>query len=266
MDARAAEAGNFGGRRPSGGFDSGFLAGTDPPRPAGVPGGLSCDHCRGADHRIIEQRVPGAARRRGTTTGRPGCRYNPSGLGDPPRSLVVVPGSGSPGRGTGNNYSIDVPAHDRLKAAENWIARQPSGEKGQSCLFLSGWATPDGGDGGSEAEQMARSTERVSDSFLLDPAARTTAENALFAIEFGRCFTGSVPVIAFVSWSNALRFRILLRLSAGGRLPDQRVRMLTGVGHGRYWKPGLSGLFFMRRHLGAARFRVTSVTGKAFRP
>ena len=172
-------------------------------------------------------------------------------VGDPRGTAIVVPGAGrldSRGR-----YVLSASAHGRLRAAEALVA---------SCagvpVILSGWSG--GHRGSSEAEQLQDAWSGPAGTpLVLDTAARTTAENAVNAVRLATALGSCRELIFVAPWSNAVRQGLLVRAAARGSGLRTRQHVIWGRAHLRSLRPGITGLFFMRRHLRAARARVRDV-------
>jgi uncharacterized SAM-binding protein YcdF (DUF218 family) len=168
-------------------------------------------------------------------------------IGHPAGTVIVVPGTAADRDGI---HALTAEAFGRLRRAEG-IAR----ESAVRAVILSGWNGP-GADGLSEAEQMMQAWAGPDVPIVLDEAARSTAENALCTAAIIGALGDVRDVIVVASWGNALRLRLAFR--AALRAQGLRPRMATvwGVRHGASWRPGLVGLFRLRRHLLAGRAQL----------
>jgi hypothetical protein len=165
-------------------------------------------------------------------------------IGYPAGTVIVVPGTAADRDGV---HTLTAEAFGRLRRAEK-IARQST----VRAVILSGWSGP-GACGLSEAEQLMQAWAGPDVAVVLDETARSTAENALCAAGVIGALGEVREVIVVASWGNALRLRFAFR--AALRPVGLRPRMSTvwGVSHGASWRPGLVGLFLLRRHLLAGR-------------
>jgi hypothetical protein len=165
-------------------------------------------------------------------------------IGHPAGAVIVVPGTAADRDGI---HTLTAEAFGRLRRAEE-IAREST----VRAVILSGWRGPDG-RGPSEAEQLMQAWAGPDVPVVLDETARSTAENALCAAAVIRALGEVREVIVVASWGNALRLRLAFR--AALRPAGLRPRMSTvwGARHGASWRPGLVGLFLLRRHLLAGR-------------
>jgi hypothetical protein len=168
-------------------------------------------------------------------------------IGHPAGTVIIVPGTAADRDGI---HALTAEAFGRLRRAEE-IAR----ESAVRAVILSGWNGP-GADGLSEAEQMMQAWAGPAVPIVLDEAARSTAENALCTAAIIGALGDVRDVIVVASWGNALRLRFAFR--AALRAQGLRPRMATvwGVRHGASWRPGLVGLFRLRRHLVAGRAQL----------
>ena len=165
-------------------------------------------------------------------------------IGPPSGAVIVVPGTAV------NRDGVHVLAPEtfgRLRRAED-LARRGA----VRAVILSGWNGP-AACGLTEAEQMLRAWSGPDVPLICDEAARTTAENALCAAAIIGALGEVREVVVVASWANAPRLRLAFRAALrphGGRA---RLSTVWGSGHGASWRPGLTGLFRLRRHLLAGR-------------
>ena len=165
--------------------------------------------------------------------------------------LIVVPGAGR--LDCRGRYVLSASAYGRLAAAETLASAHP-----RAAVILSGWSA--GHTAPTEAEQLRDAWNGPPDTpLLLDPAARTTAENAvnavLLAVSISRCH----ELIFVAPWGNAVRQSLLAHAAARGTALHTRQHVVWGRAHIGTMRPGITGLPFMRRHLRAAWARVRDV-------
>lgn len=183
-------------------------------------------------------------------------RWTPANTSDVIRCVVsdgespaiVVPGAGCvDGRG---RYLLSASADGRLTAAEALAASDP-----RALVILSGWS---GGHADvSEAEQLRAAWNGPSNTpLLLDPAARTTAENAVNAVLIASSLSSCRELVFVAPWGNAVRQGLLARAAARGTSLHTRQHVVWGRAHLSALRPGITGLAFMRRHLRVAWARV----------
>jgi len=109
----------------------------------------------------------------------------------------------------------------------------------------------------TEAEQLRDAWSGPSSTpLLLDPAARTTAENAVNAVLIATSLGGCRELVFVAPWGNAVRQGLLARAAARGSGLHTRQHVVWGWAHLGALRPGITGLAFMRRHLRAARAQV----------
>ncbi|HEY6481015.1 MAG TPA: YdcF family protein [Streptosporangiaceae bacterium] len=168
-------------------------------------------------------------------------------IGHPAGTVIVVPGTAADRDGV---HALTPEAIGRLRRAEA-LAR----ESAVRAVILSGWSGP-GGQGPSEAEQLMRAWAGPDVPLVLDEAARSTAENALCTAAIIGALGEVRDIIVVASWGNAVRLGLAFRaaLRPQGRRP--RLSTVWGVRHGASWRPGLVGLFRLRRHLLAGRAQL----------
>jgi hypothetical protein len=165
-------------------------------------------------------------------------------IGDPAGTVIVVPGTAADRDGI---HMLTAEAFGRLRRAEE-IAR----ESAVRAVILSGWNGSEA-RGLSEAEQMMQAWAGPDVPVVLDEAARCTAENALCAAAIIEALGDVRDVIVVASWGNALRLRFAFRTALRAQGLRPRVSTVWGIRHGASWRPGLVGLFRLRRHLLAGR-------------
>jgi len=189
-----------------------------------------------------EQRIPGTAR----TV----IRCVVGGGGGP---VIIVPGTGCvDARG---RYILSASADGGLDAAQALASSH-----NRSVVILSGWS---GGHAGpTEAEQLREAWNGPHNTpLLLDPAARTTAENTVNAVLLAGALSGRHELIFVAPWGNALRQALLARAAARGTGLHTRQHVVWDGAHLGTLRPGITGLAFMRRHLRVAWARVADAIG-----
>jgi uncharacterized SAM-binding protein YcdF (DUF218 family) len=168
-------------------------------------------------------------------------------IGHPAGTVIVVPGTAADRDGI---HALTAEAFGRLRRAEE-IAR----ESAVRAVILSGWSGS-GADGLSEAEQMMQAWAGPDVPIVLDETARSTAENALCTAAVIGALGDVRDVIVVASWGNALRLRFAFRAALRAQGLRPRMSTVWGVRHGASWRPGLVGLFRLRRHLLAGRAQL----------
>ncbi|HEY2288206.1 MAG TPA: YdcF family protein [Streptosporangiaceae bacterium] len=165
-------------------------------------------------------------------------------IGHPAGPVIVVPGTAAD---RGGVHTLTAETYGRLRRAED-IARGRT----VRAVILSGWNGA-AGDGRSEAEQMMRAWAGPDVPIICDDAARSTAENALCSAAVIAALGQVREVIVVASWGNALRLRLAFRAALRDHGAHPRLSVIWGIRHGASWRPGLAGLFRLRRHLLAGR-------------
>jgi hypothetical protein len=168
-------------------------------------------------------------------------------IGHPAGTVIVVPGTAADRDGV---HALTPEAIGRLRRAEA-LAR----ESAVRAVILSGWNGP-GGHGLSEAEQLMRAWAGPDVPLVLDEAARSTAENALCTAAIIGALGEVRDVIVVASWGNAVRLGLAFRAALRPQGVRPRLSTVWGVRHGASWRPGLVGLFRLRRHLLAGRAQL----------
>jgi len=175
-------------------------------------------------------------------------------IGPPSGAVIVVPGTAMNRDG---GHVLTPETFGRLRRAED-LARRGA----VRAIILSGWNGP-AARGLTEAEQMLRAWSGPDVPLICDEAARTTAENALCAAAIIGALGDVGEVVVVASWANAPRLRLAFRAALrphGGRA---RLSTVWGSGHGASWRPGLTGLFRLRRHLRAGQAMLRDDGGLA---
>jgi uncharacterized SAM-binding protein YcdF (DUF218 family) len=173
-------------------------------------------------------------------------------IGRPLGAVVVVPGTAEDRDGV---HTLTAEAFGRLRRAEE-IARTSA----VRAVILSGWSGPSA-RGLSEAEQMMQAWAGPGVPLVLDEAARTTAENALCTAAIIGALGEVRDVIVVASWANAVRLRFAFRAALRTHGLRPRLSVVWGAPHGASWRPGIVGLFRLRRHLLAGRAMLAGASG-----
>lgn len=195
----------------------------------------------------------------GTTIAMPGA---PSGsasakrtelaLGAPTGDIVVVPGTARLENGV---HTLTAETYGRLRRAEQIARRRPV-----RAVILSGWNGPND-LGLSEAAQMRDAWRGPAVPIILDEAARTTAENALWSASLAGALGDVHKLCMVTSWVSSVR----LGLATMAALRDAGVRLRLSVvwGHDQAasWRPAIGGLVHLRRHLRIGRTLIAEGPG-----
>jgi DUF218 domain len=169
-------------------------------------------------------------------------------VGAPAGEVLVVPGTARTVDGT---HVLTAESFGRLRRAEDLVSRRPV-----RALILSGWNGRDG-HGPSEAAQLLDAWQGLPVPVILDEAARTTAENALWSGAFATALGDVRRVRVVTSWVSALRLGLAMRAalkSTGSRL---RLSVVWGRAQAASWRPAIGGLIHLRRHLRVGRALLT---------
>jgi len=159
-------------------------------------------------------------------------------------TALLIPGAGQPdGRG---DYQLTAAAIGRLRAAEELaLQTQPR------VALLSGWAG--GTSGRTEAVLLHERWSLPEIPVLLEPAARTSAGNAVCASALLAPLSGVRRLVVVSSWGNALRDRLLLQIATCHTHLRTGQHIVFGRAHTATLRPGIVGLWSIPRHVGAAR-------------
>jgi uncharacterized SAM-binding protein YcdF (DUF218 family) len=157
------------------------------------------------------------------------------------RTILLVPGTGA-----SPDHRLTPAALARLREAEA-IAR--AGEV--RGVVLSGWGGSMACE--SEGQQLMEAWQGPPVPLIVDPAARTTAENAVCSAALLRGLPDLEAVVLVTSWSNALRQHLAAVIAFQGMNMRVTSKVLWGLKHSTSLRPGLVGLIRLRRHLMAAR-------------
>lgn len=165
-------------------------------------------------------------------------------VGVGPDTALLVPGAGRPdGHG---GYQLTAAAIGRLRAAEE-LARQTQ----PRMILLSGWAG--GTSGRTEAVLLHERWSLPEIPVLLEPAARTSAGNAVCASALLAPLSGVRRLVVVSSWGNALRDRLLLQIATCHTHLRAGQHIVFGRAHAATLRPGIVGLGSIPRHIRAAR-------------
>lgn len=162
-------------------------------------------------------------------------------LGRGPSTVVLVPGTAH-----GPSHLLTAAALGRLRAAE---LRAQTNEV--RAVLLSGWGGPKARV--TEAEQLRAAWQGQVVPLVMDTAARSTAENVLFAAALVSRISDVHNLILISSWSNALRAHLLALLAFRGTHVAVQSQILWGRAHAASLIPGTVGLLWMFLHLHRGR-------------
>lgn len=165
-------------------------------------------------------------------------------LGTPEGEVVVVPGTA---RKINGSHVLTPETFGRLRRAEK-IARR----RQVRAVILSGWNGCDD-NSRSEAVQMLDVWRGPQVPIILDEAARTTAENALWAASLTNALGQVRRVCMVASWVSALRLGLAMIAAFGGWRVRLRLSVVWGRTQAASWRPALVGLIYLRRHLDIGR-------------
>jgi DUF218 domain len=169
-------------------------------------------------------------------------------LGTPTGEVVVVPGTARTVHGT---HRLTAESFGRLRRAERIASRRPV-----RALILSGWNGRDG-HGSSEAAQLLDAWRGPEVPVVLDEAARTTAENALWSAALAAAL-GDVPRLRMITaWVSAPRLWLATRAALRGTGIRLRLSVVWGRAQAASWRPATAGLVHLRRHLRIGRALLT---------
>jgi len=169
-------------------------------------------------------------------------------VGTPAGEVVVVPGTATTVNGA---HTLTAESFGRLRRAEEIARRSPI-----RALILSGWNGRDE-HGSSEAAQLLDAWRGPSVPVVLDEAARTTAENALWSAALASAL-GDVPRVRMVTaWVSALRLGLATSAALRGTGIRPRLSVVWGRAQAASWRPAIVGLVHLRRHLRLGRTLLT---------
>jgi DUF218 domain len=165
-------------------------------------------------------------------------------VGRPSGEVVLVPGTARRVRG---RHTLTPESFERLRRAEEIARRRPV-----RAVVLSGW---NGRDdlAASEAAQLLDAWQGPPVPVILDEAARTTAENALWSASLTSAL-GDVRLVRVVtSWVGSVRLGLaaFAALRPTGARP--KLAIVWSWTQAASWKPSIVGLVHLRRHLRVGR-------------
>lgn len=170
-------------------------------------------------------------------------------LGSPVGEVVVVPGTA---RMVNGAHVLTAETFGRLKKAEK-IAT----EKDIRALILSGW------NGRiehcqSEAVQMLNAWRGPQVPVILDEAARTTAENALWSARLTEALGGVRRVRVVTAWVSSLRVWLASVIAFRGASIVPVISVVWGRVQAASWRPAILGLIYLRRHIRVGRAAIAN--------
>lgn len=190
------------------------------------------------------RREPAPADRACLTVTSPAGRRVELVVGTPAGEVVVVPGTARTVNGT---HTLTAESFGRLRRAEEIARRGPV-----RALILSGWNGRDE-HGSSEAAQLLDAWRGPSVPVVLDEAARTTAENALWSAALASAL-GDVPRVRMITaWVSAPRLGLATSAALRGTGIGLRLSVVWGRAQAASWRPAIVGLVHLRRHLRLGR-------------
>lgn len=165
-------------------------------------------------------------------------------LGEPVGEVVLVPGTARQVNGV---HLLTEETFGRLRRAED-IARR----RRVRAVILSGW-NGRSASSRSEAEQMFEAWRGPRVPLILDDAARTTAENALWAASLTTALGGVRKVRVVVAWVGALRLGLAVFIAFRRVKVVPVLSAVWGRAQAVSWRPAVAGLVHLRRHLRIGR-------------
>ncbi len=172
-------------------------------------------------------------------------------LGAPTGEVVVVPGTA---RVVNGSHVLTAETFGRLRRAE-LIA----GKKQIRALILSGWNGKIG-HCPSEAAQMLDKWQGPQVPVILDEAARTTAENALWSASLATALGGVRRVRMVTAWVSALRLGLATFIAFRRTSIVPVLSVVWGRVQSASWYPAIVGLIHLRRHIRVGRAVITNGT------
>jgi hypothetical protein len=170
-------------------------------------------------------------------------------LGTPAGEVVVVPGTA---RVINGSHLLTAETCGRVRRAERIAERRPV-----RALILSGWNGRVEGSQ-SEAAQMLVAWHGPQIPIILDEAARTTAENALWAASLATALGGVRRIRMVTSWVSALRLGLATFAAFRKTSVQPRLSIVWGRNQAASWRPAFGGLVHLRRHLRVGRAILSS--------
>jgi hypothetical protein len=169
--------------------------------------------------------------------------------GIPVGEIVIVPGTA---RVVNGSHVLTAETYGRLRRAEK-IARR----RQIRALILSGWNGHIEGCQ-SEAVQMFNAWRGPQVPMILDEAARTTAENALWSAVFAEALGGVRRVRVVTSWVSALRLGLASIVAFRSVRIIPILSVVWGCVQAASWRPALFGLVHLRRHIRMGRAAIVN--------
>lgn len=165
-------------------------------------------------------------------------------LGEPVGEVVLVPGTARQVNGV---HVLTEESFGRLRRAED-IARR----RRVRAVILSGW-NGRSATSRSEAEQMLEAWRGPRVPLIVDDAARTTAENVLWAASLTTALGGVRKVRVVVPWVGALRLGLAVFIAFRRTKVVPVLSAVWGCAQAVSWRPAVVGLVHLRRHLRIGR-------------
>jgi hypothetical protein len=165
-------------------------------------------------------------------------------LGTPRGVVIVVPGTA---RLTNGAHALTAETFGRLRRAEKIAKRRPV-----RALILSGWNGRIESSR-SEAAQMLDAWRGPQVPIILDEAARTTAENALWAASLVNALGNVRRVEVTTAWIGFLRLGLATLFAFRKTKIRPRFSVVWGAAQAASWRPALVGMVHLRRHLRIGR-------------
>lgn len=184
--------------------------------------------------------MPGAA-----PAGSASTKWTKLALGAPAGLVVVVPGTARLENGV---HTLTAETYGRLRRAEQIARRRPV-----RAVILSGWNGPNDDQGQSEAAQMRDAWRGPAVPIILDEAARTTAENALWSASLAGALGDVHELCMVTSWVSSVRLGLATMAALRGSGVRLRLSVVWGHDQAASWRPAIGGLVHLRRHLRIGR-------------
>lgn len=173
-------------------------------------------------------------------------------LGEPVGEVVLVPGTARQVNGV---YVLTEESFERLRRAED-IARR----RRVRAVILSGW-NGRVETSRSEAEQMFQAWRGPRVPLIRDDAARTTAENALWAASLTSALGGVRKIRVVVPWVGALRLGLACFIAFRRTKVVPVLSTVWGRVQAVSWRPAVVGLVYLRRHIRIGRAIIANGAG-----
>lgn len=165
-------------------------------------------------------------------------------LGEPSGDVIVVPGTA---RDLNGRHTLTAETFGRLRRAERLAERRPP-----RAVILSGWNGFDG-HSSSEAAQMLEAWRGREVPVILDEAARTTAENAVWAASLTTAMGDVATVRVVAAWVSAVRLGLATWSAFRRTSVRPRMSVVWGRAQAASWRPAVVGLLHLRRHMRIGR-------------